>query len=154
MPNAPYFNSLQFGLDQIKGYDLWAMLVMANSTAIGELDLVNPADFSTLDEYNGSGYARVQLTGCAVTIDNATMRAILTCNPITFSSLGIGSRQCIGMVIFKKVTNDADSINIAAIDTASGATVWPFDGDGGDVTITPDPDLGLLVETTVAGLAL
>lgn len=154
MPNSPYINSLQYGLDQIKAYDLWAILVMENSTALGELDLVNPADFSTLDEYDGSGYARVQLTGCAVSTDNALFRAVLTCDPITFPSLGIGTRQCIGMVIIKKVTNDADSLNIAAIDTASGDTTWPFDGTGVDVNIVPDPDLGLLIETTVTGIEL
>lgn len=154
MPNSSYFNALQYGLDQIKGYDLWAMLVMENSTGVGELDKVNPADITTLDEYDGSGYARVQLTGCVVTIDNDLMAAILTCDTITFPTLGAGTRDCIGVIIFKKVTNDADSILIAAIDTTSGDTTFPFAGTGLDVHIVPDADRGLLVDTIVAGLGL
>jgi len=111
--------------------DFRVALVMSNTTADTQDDTNLMNGFTTLDEYDGSGYARQALTGEVINEDVANNRAEFDANDVTFSSLGAGTRQAVGMILFKHVTNDTDSVPIAYIDTGG----FPFDGNGGDVTI-------------------
>ena len=114
------------------GDDVRAILVMTNTTADTEDDKEFISGFTTLDEMDGAGYARVALTGESVGDDAANDRAEFDGTDITFSGVSAGTRSVQAMVIYKHVTNDADSIPIAFIDTGG----FPFAPGGGDITVT------------------
>ena len=114
------------------GDDIRVILVMSNTTADTEEDKDFVGDLTTLDQYDGANESRKALANEAVNEDAANDRAEFDADDITWTALGVGTRQAVGMVVFKFVTNDADSPLIAYIDTGG----FPFDGNGGDVTIT------------------
>ncbi len=109
--------------------DIRAMLVMTNTTADTEDDSNFIGDFTTLDEMDGSGYARVALTSEAVAEDAANNRAEFNADDITFSAVGVGTRQVAALVLYKHVTNDADSIPLVYFD----GTGFPLTAGGGDL---------------------
>lgn len=99
---------------------------MTSTTADTEKDAIDfMDDFSVLDECDASGYARVQLASEASNVDNTNDRAEFDANDISFTGLGgDASRDYQGIVIYKHVTNDTDSVPIAFLDfptDASGA---------------------------------
>lgn len=123
----------------LSSVDIRALLVMSSSSAAAETNAPTIAFFSTLDEYDGASYARQMLTGIAVNEDDSNARAELMTNPITWPTLGAGTRQATAMILFRFVTDDSDSVPIAYVDDGG----FPFDGDGLDTILTPDP-LGLI----------
>jgi hypothetical protein len=123
--------------------DIRALLVMTNTTADTEQDVANIADFTTLDEYDGSGYSRATLAGEVVNEDAANNRAEFDANDFNFgTTVAAGTRQAAGMVIYKHVTNDADAILLAYIDTGG----FPVAGGGGAFNVTVNAE-GLLQAT-------
>ena len=112
--------------------DIRAMLVMANTTADTDKDVATIGAITTLDEMDGAGYARVALTGEAVSADNANDRGEFTADDIVFQNVSAGTRSVAAVVLYKHVTNDTDSIPLAYIDTASGIT-FPITPNGGDL---------------------
>lgn len=116
--------------------DIRVLLVMSNTTAGAEDDKDTISGFTTLDEYDGANYSRQALANEAVNEKAANDRAEFDGDDVTFSSLGAGTRQCQAAIVYKHVTNDSDSIPIAYIDTGG----FPFDGNGGDVTIQWNAD--------------
>lgn len=113
------------------GDDMRVALVMSNTTADTQEDTALMNGFTTLDEYDGASYARQALATQVVNEDLPNDRAEFDAVDAVFSGLGVGTRQCVGLIVYKHVTNDTDSIPIAFIDTGG----FPFDGNGGDVTI-------------------
>lgn len=113
------------------GDDIRVVLVMSDSTADTEEDTLLMNAFTTLDEYDGAAYVRKALASQTVTRDDPNDRAEIDAVDVVWTALGVGTRQCIGMIVYKHVTSDADSIPIAYIDTGG----FPFDGNGGDVTM-------------------
>lgn len=111
--------------------DIRVILVMTNSTADTDQDVEFVDDIGTLDEFDGANYARKALTGEAVNEDAANNRAEFDANDVQWAALGAGTRQALGMILFKFVTNDADSPVIAWIDTGG----FPFSGNGGNVDV-------------------
>lgn len=89
--------------------DLRMALVMTNTTADTEVDAENPADITTLDEFDGSGYSRATLTSEAVNVDLANNRAEVDFADPTFSSIGNGTRQAQGFIVIQNV--DGTSAN-------------------------------------------
>ncbi len=116
--------------------DVRAALVMSNTTADTDEDAEFIADIGTLDQYDGSGYARVALSAEAWAAVLATDRFKFSADPIVFATLGVGTRQCVGLLLYLHVTNDADSKPLIYID----GTGFPFDGNGANVTFTPHAD--------------
>ena len=114
------------------GDDIRVLLVMTNTTADTEEDVAVIDDFTTLDEYDGANYVRKALAGEAVAADNANDRGEFDANDITWTALGVGTRQAQAMIVYKHITDDTDSIPLAFIDTGG----FPFDGNGGDVAVT------------------
>lgn len=109
--------------------DIRAAILSTNTTADTENSGINfVGDFTTLDEYNGSGYVRKALTETA-NVDDANTRGEFDFSDITWSSLGAGTRDGQGLLIYLHATNDADSIPLFFIDFTSN-----FTGNGGDVT--------------------
>jgi hypothetical protein len=112
--------------------DFRIILVMTNSTADTDQDLEFVGSIGTLDEYDGATYARITLAGETVTEDPGNNRAEFSANNISWATLGAGTRQALGMILYRFVTNDADSPLVAWIDTGG----FPFSGNGGAVNVT------------------
>lgn len=106
------------GTIDLNTHDIRILLVMTNTTADTENDKQFIAGFTTLDEMDGATYARIALTGEAVNQDTPNSRAEFDANDVNWPTLGNGTRQVQGAVIFRFVTNDADSYNIFFIDLA------------------------------------
>jgi hypothetical protein len=116
---------------QEAGADIRALLVMSNTTADTEQDAQFVGDLATLDEYDGANYVRKVLTGQVVNEDDPNNRAEMDAEDATWTSLGVGTRQCVGLVIYKFVTDDAHSLLLFFIDTGG----FPFDGNGGIIAL-------------------
>lgn len=113
--------------------DVRALLVMSDTTVIADRDAEFLDDITDLDEYDGSGYAREALAAESFAVDLANDRWIFDADPIVFAALGVGTRQCVGMILYLHVTDDTDSKPLKFIN----GTGFPFDGAGTDVTLTP-----------------
>lgn len=120
---------------------LKAILLMTNTTADTE-DVQYISGFTTLDELDGTGYSRAIVGGGVVTGDTTNHRGEVVFSDISFFGVEAGSRQVQGVLIYKHVTNDSDSVPIAYLDgDASG--LLPFTPNGGDIVIA-SPAEGLL----------
>src|SRR5687767_1617663 len=116
--------------------DMRIMLVMTNTTADTDQDVEFVSGIGTLDEMNGTNYARLALASEAVNEDAANNRAEFDATDAVFTNLGAGTRAVAGIVLYRHVTTDADSPLIAYIDsgfpyTANGATLtiqWNAEG--------------------------
>jgi hypothetical protein len=100
------------------GDDIRAILVMTNTTADTENSaMVYVGDLTTLDECDATGYSRQALAGEVVNKDDPNSRAEFDANNISFSGLGgDATRGYQGVVLYKHVTNDADSPLVAFIE--------------------------------------
>ena len=122
--------------------DLRAILVMTNTTADTEKDKTTVGAYTTLDEFDGSGYTAaaggVTLDGEAVVLDaGGSNRAGVDATDEAFGNLGLGTRQVAGILVIRFVTNQSSSIPLFWIDTTSGGTTsFPFWTNGGSVTVT------------------
>lgn len=132
MANFSYdIAALTAGTSNVSSWDLRVMLCMTNTTA----DTANTAatlSALTLDECDGATYARVDLAGIAWATDAGATppRAEQDFTDAAWATLGVGTRQNQGMLIYLHVTNDTDSIPLFWIDTGG----FPFDGNGSAVT--------------------
>lgn len=111
--------------------DIRALLVMSNTTADTDDDVNTISGITTLDEFGGANYARKALTGEAVSEDAGNNKATFDADNPVWTALGNGARQIAGVVIYKHVTNDADSVPLFYMDGGS----FPFDPGGADVTL-------------------
>lgn len=117
-------------LDFGTGGNTWRLaLVMTNTTADTEDDVNNMGAFTTLDDYDGSGYARADLDNEVVNEDAANNRAEFDADDEVFSTIGAGTRSIEGAILYKFVTNDAGSMPVAFIDDFTN-----FNGNGGNIT--------------------
>jgi hypothetical protein len=118
------------------GADLRLILVMTNSTADTDQDTQYVSGIGTLDEMDGANYVRKACGTQVVAEDAANNRAEFSFDAVTWTALGAGTRQVLGVVLYKHVTNDADSPLIAWVDTGG----FPFTANGGNVTLTVSAD--------------
>jgi hypothetical protein len=121
--------------------DYRLLLVMTNSTAGDERGAKFVADITTLDEYDGASYARKDLASVAGSLDLTNHFEKITATAPVWTTLGAGTRNCPGMVLYVHITNDAASRLIAYI---NDAPTFPFNGIGDDVTLTPSVTNGIL----------
>lgn len=114
--------------------DIRVLLVMTNTTADTEDDVNTFAGFTTLDELDGSGYSSggSALSGEAVNEDASNNRAEFDATDLTFSSIGVGTRQVQAAIVYKFITDLNSSIPIAYIDTGG----FPFWTNGGNISFT------------------
>lgn len=108
--------------------DIRSLLVMTNTTADTEDDVEFISQFTTLDEFNGAGYARVALAGEAVNADVANARAEFDANDTAFAALSNGTRSIAAIMLFKFVVDDTQSIPICYLNFSS------FNPGGGVLT--------------------
>jgi hypothetical protein len=123
---------LGVGLTPRVGTDLRFAIVMTNTTADTETEIQFVGSFATLDEYDGASYARQSVASEAAAVDLTNSRFELTFDPVVFATLGVGTRQGTGLLQLLHVTNDSDSPPDVFYE------VTDFDGNGEDVTFTPD----------------
>ena len=119
--------------------------VKASTTADTDQDAEFVSSITTLGELVATNYVRKALTGETVNQDDPNNRAEFDAGDVTFTALGGATNDTIGAILlFKFVTNDADSPLIAYIDNAgadfSQAT------NGSDITISWDIE-GILQAT-------
>jgi hypothetical protein len=88
--------------------DMRLILVMTNTTADTDVDADNTGTY-TLDEMDGTNYARQALANEAVNVDDTNDRAEFDADDVTINSLGNGTRQMQGYLIHEFITNDAAS---------------------------------------------
>ena len=116
--------------------DIRAVLVMTNTTADTEVDTEFMSGFTTLDEMDGVGYARVALAAEAFAVDLVNDRWEFAASPFTFAAVSAGTRQVQGLLLYLHVTNDADSKPLMYID----GTGFPFTANGEDIVCTPSAE--------------
>ena len=99
--------------------DIRVALLMTDTTADTQNDDVHDlADFTTLDECDATGYARVALASEAVNIDDGNDRDELDATNASFTGLsGDATRDIQGALVFKYVDGTAaNDLAIAFID--------------------------------------
>lgn len=121
--------------------DLRVKLLMSDTTADTEQDATNIDDITTLDEYDGSGYAEIDGANLTVAEDAANNRAEITIDAGTFgATVAAGTRNAVGMLVYVRVDGTAaNDYPVAWIDSGG----FPFNGNGGAVNLTPNAE-GLL----------
>ena len=132
MASHVFERRLGVGLTPRVGTDLRFAIVMTNTTVDTETEIQFMAGFGTLDEYDGSGYARQSIASEAAAVDLTNSRFELTFDPLVFAALGVGTRMATGLLQLLHVTNASDSPPDVFYE------VTDFDGNGEDVTFTPD----------------
>lgn len=115
--------------------DIRCRLVMTNTTADTDEDAATWGAFTTDDEMDGASYAAVALTTEAVTADTTNDRGKFDADDVTFSSLGVGTRNVLAVVVVKFVDGGDADIPIFYIDSGfsppSGVAA-----NGGDFKVT------------------
>lgn len=130
--NVFCFEAMKATVDFDLPDDFRVLLVMNLTTADTEKDKLTIGGFTTLDLCDGAAYADQSLASDAVTQDNPNNRAEYDAADITFSTLGAGTSDNVGAVVFKFITSQALSLPLVFIDTGG----FPFNGNGQDVTVT------------------
>lgn len=98
--------------------DMRIRLLMTNTTADTENDaIVNIADFTTLDTFDGANYVDKALASEAVNKDDANDRAEFDADDLTWTALGAGTRSIAGALLYKYVDGtDANDLVVAWIE--------------------------------------
>ena len=99
----------------LDGDDIRFMFLMTNTTADTENDGIQAiSDITTLDEFDGSGYSAggFALDNEAVTVDDANDRSEFDADDEDCGALGAGTRSIAGVLVYKFVTDNDDSIPI------------------------------------------
>lgn len=100
------------------GDDMRLLLAMTNTTADTDIDADNVSGY-TLDEMDGANYSRQNLANQAVSTDDANDRAEFDADDVAINSLGNGTRQMQGALIYEFITNDAGSFPLCWVEFAS-----------------------------------
>lgn len=109
--------------------DIRLALVSTNTTADTEDDVNLMNGFTTLDEYDGSGYARAALDNQAVNEDASNNRAEFDADDEVLSTIGAGTRSIEGGIIYNHAGADSANMPIAWVDDFTN-----FNGNGGNIT--------------------
>jgi hypothetical protein len=107
------------------------LLVMTNTTADTDTTAKFVGDFGTLDEHNGANYVRKTVVQGTPAIDAPNSRVEVPATATVWTALGAGTRQAQAAVLYRFVTNDADSPILVYFDTGG----FPFTASGADFTV-------------------
>ena len=116
--------------------DLRGILCSSNTTADTDQDAATIAAIGTLDEYDGSGYTRIDFAGITVTEDDPNNRSEIHVNTGTFgATVAAGTRNIVGLMFYVRVDGtDANDYPVAWKD------LTPFNGNGGAVNFTENAE--------------
>lgn len=107
---------------------LKAMLVTSGYSANKDDDFVADTTPGS-NELSGTGYSRKTLASKTVTRDDTNDRAEFDAADLTWTGINAGTAAAV--IIYEEVTNDADSVLIAYIDSGG----FPVTTNGGDLTV-------------------
>lgn len=122
MASFPYLTGIAalVGASDWGSNDIRGLLVMTNTTTDTEDDKATLDAFTTLDEFDGLNYVRIAFTGEVINVDSVNNRVELDASDTVFGTtllpLGAGTRDIQGLVIFRHITNNSDSIPLFYID--------------------------------------
>jgi hypothetical protein len=115
--------------------DIRAVLVMTTTTFGTDYDINTMSGTATPGYCDGANHDSTNghsLAAEAITeVTGATGYAKFAATNLTFTALGAGASNNVALVLFKWITAIGSSMPIAYIDTGG----FPFNGNGGDVTI-------------------
>jgi hypothetical protein len=113
--------------------DVRIRLVMSNTTCGTENDgIVNIADFTTVDVCDGTNYVDKTLASETATKDDANDRAEYDAADVTWTALGAGTRETVGVLLMDYVDGtDGNDKVVQYLEFAS-----PVTHDGTDFTIS------------------
>jgi len=119
--------------------DIRLKLCMSNTTADTDQDATSLSGITTVDEFDGGGYAEADLAGASVAADNANNRAEVDYTDGTFgAAVSAGTRQWVGVLVYCRIDGTAaNDFPVAWID------LTPNNGNGGAVNFTINAE-GLL----------
>lgn len=103
------------GLDELRAFttDTFEALLLNDAGYVPDKDHDYVADLTPgTNEISGAGYTRQTLGGKTRTIDDALNRITYDCSDLGFGSIAAGE-NVEAVVVYRLVTNDADSILIA-----------------------------------------
>lgn len=120
--NLPGLQDLFDGTSNWLTSDYRCALLSTNTTADTENNKATVSAYTTLDEFNGSGYARFALASEAVSVNSGSNRIELDAADVAFGALGNGTRAIQGVLILDFNTNDADSVPFLFVEFASTVT--------------------------------
>ncbi len=124
------------------GMNVRVALVMTDTTCDTNLDATTLSAF-TLDEFDGTNYARQNIDTQVVNEDTANDQAEFDGVNVQFSNLEAGTRQATGLLIYEHVGADSSNIPIAYIN----GTGFNFTANGGHVDIGWN-DTGGIIQAT------
>ena len=132
-------NDLDVEADTIK-----ARLVMSNTTCDTERDKLTLTGFTTIDLCDGSGYsADKTLATVTITRDDVNNRIEIDADNITWSTLGVGTRDSVGILIYQDLGGgDATSVPLAYVEFPTAET-----HDGSDFPIQWNTTYGIAYQT-------
>lgn len=143
-----YKRALLAGEVDMDTADVRVALLMTNTTADTENDGVTRVNgFTTLDEFDGANYSRKALANELVRKDDANDRAEFDADDVIWTSLGVGTRDVEGVLVFLHnfdgvaTPTDANHLPVAFLDFAANKTP-----DGSDFTLQWDTE-GILQAT-------
>jgi hypothetical protein len=134
---TPFKQALFEGKVNLRSCTMKVMLVMTNTTADTDQDAKDFTQVTTLDEFDGSGYTvgGSAVASQVVAEDDPNNRSEFSANALTFATLGAGTRQIQGAVLYGcsgGAISTGKSLLFAFVDTGG----FPISANGGDITIT------------------
>lgn len=143
-------NAVMKNLIDLDGSNIWAALMMSNTTCDTENDGITfMGDFTTKDEMDGANYVRKKLANKSVTLDDANDLSYLDADDVAWTSLGNGTRAVQGVVLYVDADDDGD----AADDAANRVLAWvefaANQSPGGSLFTVIWPATGILKGTRV-----
>lgn len=131
MASFLYQNGLKalLGASNAETATIRAMLVTSGYSANKDHDFVDDLTPGT-NELNGTGYSRKTLANVTVTADDTNDRVVIDADDVVWTAINAGTAAAV--VLFLFVSNDADSILLAYIDSGG----FPIVTSGQDMTVS------------------
>lgn len=126
-------------LVDVEGDEWRAALLMSNATVLDDADAEFVDDITTLDEFDGAGYARETLASVAVTVDPTSLEVRIDAADVDFGVLSTGLRPIKGLLLMIWGGSDAASRPAVWIDqTVLPGPYFPYTPVGSNVKIKFD----------------
>lgn len=109
--------------------------LMSNTTCLSQLEAANLAAFTTIDEYNGSGYTEATLSGITISTDTTNHYTKVTwTSPVSWgTTVGAGTRQITAALLYVRVDGTtSNDYPVACFDCSSS----PVNGTGSSLAAT------------------
>lgn len=119
--------------------DLRVKLLMSNTTADTERDALTLATITTLDEFDGAGYAELDLASLTTTrVDGSDRTQVDAANGTFGATVAAGTRSIVALLYYVYIDGGAGDYPLTYDDTPSVFAGGTFNGDGGPLTIAFD----------------